>query len=427
MKTLILFGIMFFFIFLEIPLFLAVGLAGMVFILIFCDPSFLVQIPYNMTSGLDDFALLAIPFYMFAGEVMNQGGLTQRIVSFAASIFRYLRGGLSYVNITANIIMAGISGSAVADAAATGAVMIPAMESEGYDTAFAGAITASAATMGPIIPPSIPMILFGLLSGASVADLFLGGVIPGLMLALVLFISSYFISRRRNYPKIDGRISPREVALCFKESFVALMLPVIVLGGIFTGIMTVTEAGAVAVIYGLITGTMIYRKLPWRKVPQIFYKTAYSASILLIALATVTILSHIIADMQLGAALSQRLMGITTNKYVILLIINIFLLLVGCVMDPLTALILLVPILLPITQQVGVDPVHFGVIMVLNLMIGLSTPPIGGLLFVMSLVARVQMSSLIREILPFVFMFILILMTITYIPQLVLFLPSLMR
>ncbi|MBU2546778.1 MAG: TRAP transporter large permease subunit, partial [Proteobacteria bacterium] len=207
----------------------------------------------------------------------------------------------------------------------------------------------------------------------------------------------------------------------------ALMLPVVVLGGIFSGIMTVTEAGAVAVLYALITGTVIYRELRWRDVPKLFYGTAYNAAILLVALATVSILSHLIADMQLSTMLSEKITKITTNKYLILLFINIFLLLVGCVMDPLTALILLVPILLPVVRELGIDVVHFGVVMVLNLMIGLSTPPIGGLLFVTTMIARVPMAALIREILPFVFMFILVLMTITYIPQLVLFLPSLMH
>jgi tripartite ATP-independent transporter DctM subunit len=427
MKTLVLFGVMFVFIFLEIPLFLAVGLAGLVFILIFHDASYLVQIPYAMCNGLDNFALLAIPFYMLAGEAMNKGGLTNRIVGFAGSIFRYFRGGLSYVNISANIIMAGISGSAVADAAATGAVLIPAMEKEGYGKAFAGALTAAAATMGPIIPPSVPMILFGILSGASIADLFLGGIVPGLMMGLFLFISSYFISARRNYPKMEGRIRLREVSLRFKESFLSLLLPVIVLGGIFSGVMTVTEAGAAAVVYALIVGTLIYRELPWRLIPKLFYNTAYNAAILLVTLATVSILSHLIAGMQLGAVIGEHLLRITANKYLILLFINIFLLMVGCVMDPLTALFLLVPILLPVTQHVGIDTVHFGVVMVLNLMIGLSTPPIGGLLFLMTMMTKVQMGSLIREITPFVLIFILVLLLITYIPQLVLFFPMLMR
>jgi len=426
MKALIIFGIMFFFILLEIPLFLAVGLAGLIFILIF-DPSSLVNITYNMVMGLDNFALLAIPFYMFAGDAMNRGGLTSRIVGFASSIFGYLRGGLNYVNISANIIMAGISGSAVADAAATGAVLIPAMEKSGYPKPFAGAITCAAATMGPIIPPSVPMILFGLLSGASIADLFLGGVLPGFMLAGILFVSSYFISIRRNLPKREGSITAGEVWSNLKRAFISLLLPVVVLGGIFSGIMTVTEAGAVAVMYALLAGVFIYRELKWRDIPGLFLKTAYDAAILLIALATVTILSHQIAEMQLSQVLSEQIMSLTENKYLILLLINVFLLLVGCVVDPITSLLLLVPILLPIIEQIGIHPVHFGVVMVLNLMIGLSTPPIGGLLFVTSLVAHVPVGDLVRELMIFVILFIIVLILITFIPQLVLFLPSLAR
>ena len=427
MNALLLLGFMFFFILLETPFFVAVGLSGLVYILIVHGPANLVMIPFNMVNGLDNFALLAIPFYMFAGEAMNQGGLTQRIVGFTSSIFGYLRGGLNYVNITANVIMAGISGSAVADCAATGAVLIPAMEKEGYGKTFAGAITAAASTMGPIIPPSIPMIIFGLLSGTSIADLFIGGVIPGFMMAGFLFVSCYFIAIRRNHPKREGRVSAREIWATFRKAFLALMLPFIVLGGIFTGIMTVTEAGAVALVYALFAGIFVYRELSWRAVPKLFFHTAYNASILLIALATVQILSHLMAEMQLSTLLAGEIMKITQNKYMILLIINVFLLLVGCVMDPLTSLLLLVPILLPVVQKVGVNPVHFGVVMVLNLMIGLSTPPVGGLLFITSIMAKIPMADLVKELLPFILIFIGILFLITYVPSLVLFLPGLLK
>ncbi|MBW1681418.1 MAG: TRAP transporter large permease [Deltaproteobacteria bacterium] len=423
MKALIVFGIMFFFILLEVPLFLAVGLAGLIFILIF-DPSSLVSVTYNMVNGLDNFALLAIPFYMLAGDTMNRGGLTKRIVGFAGSIFGYVRGGLNYVNISANIIMAGISGSAVADAAATGGVLIPAMEKAGYPKPFAAAITCASATMGPIIPPSVPMILFGLLSGAPIADLFLGGVVPGLMLAGILSAGCYIISLKRDFPKREGTMNGREIWLNFRRAFISLMLPVIVLGGIFSGAMTVTEAGAVAVMYALITGVFIYREISFREIPSLFYKTAYDAAILLIALATVQILSHLIAEMQLGEVLSKEILAITTNKYVILLLINLFLLIVGCVIDPITSLLLLVPILLPIIRVIGIDPVHFGVVMVLNLMIGLSTPPIGGLLFVTSLVAEVQIGAIVKEVTIFVLFFLIVLLLITFFPQLVLLLPS---
>lgn len=425
MNILMVFGLMFFFILLETPLFLAVGLAGMIYTLVFCEVSTLVQVTYQMTTGLDSFALLAIPFYMFAGEIMNAGGLTQRIVDFAGSVLRYLRGGLVYVNITANIIMAGISGSAIADAAATGAVLIPAMDKEGYDKPFAGAITCAAATMGPIIPPSVPIILFGILSGAPIDKLFLAGVVPGLLMGLMLFVSSYFIAVRRSYPKAKGRINALEVWANFKKAFLALLLPVIVLGGIFTGITTVTEAGAIAVVYAMLAGILVYREIRWSSLPKMVFKIAYQAAILLVALATVQILSYIIADMQLADLINQKLADFTANKYFILILINVFLLLVGCVMDPLTAIILLTPVLLPVTRVVGIDPVHFGVIMVLNLMIGLSTPPIGGLLFVTTIIADVPMSSLVKEILPLVLLFILLLLIITFIPQIVLFLPYL--
>ncbi|MBI5584729.1 MAG: TRAP transporter large permease, partial [Deltaproteobacteria bacterium] len=330
-------------------------------------------------------------------------------------------------NITVNIVIAGLSGSAVADAAATGGVLIPAMEKEGYGKTFAAAITAAASTMGPIIPPSIPMIIFGLMTGVSIADLFLGGVVPGLIMALVLFGSCYFIAIRRNHPKREGRVSLREIGTTFWRASWALILPFIVLGGIFSGIMTVTESGAVAVVYTLFVGIFVYQELNWRMLPRLFFRTAYNTGIILAVIATIQILTHLMAEMKFTTLLANTILMITDNKYLILLIINIFLLLVGCLVDPFTALFLLIPILVPVVQKVGVDPIHFGVVMVLNLMIGLSTPPVGGLLFVTTVMAKVRMNELVREIYPFILLFIGVLFLITYVPALVLFLPHLMK
>ncbi|MCJ7830116.1 MAG: TRAP transporter large permease, partial [Desulfobacterales bacterium] len=411
---------------LGLPLFLSIGCSALITIFFFLPDLPLELIPQNLIGGIDSFSLLAIPFFFLAGEIMNSGGQTRRIIRFAEGLVGTIPGGLAHVNVITNVIYAGISGAAVADAAAIGSIMIPAMKKAGYPARFTAAINAAAATIGPIFPPSIPMIIYGVIANVSVGRLFLAGVIPGLIMGLYFMITCFVLAVKRGYPnsehmQLEGLLK-RTV-----EVFWALMSPAVIVGGILLGVFTPTEAGAVAVLYSAIIGGLVYRELTLASLVDIFRRTLVNSATVLILVGTSQVFGWVVAQSNIGADIGRIMLAVSKNPQVILLELNILFLVIGMIMDPLAALIIFVPIFLPITQSVGVDPVHFGLVVVLNLMIGLSTPPVGYLLYMTSALAEVQVEKVIVEILPFLAVMLIILIMCTYWPQMVMYLPNMMR
>ncbi|MHB1653992.1 MAG: TRAP transporter large permease [Desulfitobacteriaceae bacterium] len=381
-------------------------------------------ITQSVVRGIDNFPLMAIPFFMLAGEIMNEGGISRRIVEFARSLVGHVTGGLGYVAVVASMIFAGVSGSAVADTSAIGSILLPIMDKEGYDKRKSTALVSAAGTIGPIIPPSIPMILFGVVGGVSIVKLFLGGIIPGILIGFGLMIIWYFHAKKMGY-KAGGKASLKEVARNAKSAFWALILPLIILGGIISGIYTPTEAGVIAVVYATLVGLFIYRELNVKRIPALLVVAAKSTAIVLLLCGAATAAAYLITTAQIPTLLTNTLITLSGNNAIIgMLLINILLLLVGMVMDLTPALLILAPILLPIVTGFGLDPVYFGVVMVVNLCIGLITPPVGTVLYVGCGLSKLSMGDLIRPILGFIAVMVAVLFLITYVPELITFIPN---
>jgi tripartite ATP-independent transporter DctM subunit len=421
----VLLGAMLGLIVLGLPLVFSIGCSSLLTLLIFHRSLPLEMIPQYIVGGTDSFALLAIPFFFLAGEIMNSAGMTERIVKFSDGLVGGIRGGLSHVNVVTNMIYAGISGSAVADAAAIGSFMIPSMVRAGYPPGFSAAINAAAATIGPIIPPSIPMIIYGVLANVSVGELFLSGVFPGLFMGGYLMFVAYVISVRRGYPK--GKFMPLlELLRLGARVFLAFLSPVIIVGGILLGVFTATEAGAIAVLYSILIGFFFYRELEPGKLWEIFRDTIVSTGTVLIIVGVSYLFGWIIAQSGIGGKVGEIILSISQNPNVVLLELMIFFFIVGMFMDPLAGLIIFVPIFLPIVTSLGVHPVHFGLITVLNLMIGLLTPPVGYLLYITSAISGEKVEVVIRECIPFIIALIVVLLICVYWPGMVMLLPNLL-
>jgi tripartite ATP-independent transporter DctM subunit len=353
---------------------------------------------------------------------MNHSGITERLLKFSSALLGHIKGGLSHVNIVASMIFSGVSGSAVADTSAVGSVLIPAMKKEGYHSAYAAAVTAASSTIGPIIPPSIPFVIFGLLANASIGDLFLAGVVPGLLMGVFLLISSYIISLRRNYPA-NARASLKILAKSFLDAFLALLMPIIIVGGITTGIVTPTEAGVVAVVYAILIGLFVYKGFKIWELPRILKDSMLNSGLILIIIATTGLFSYLVADMRAGELLAKFFTSISSEKWVILTMIVVFFIIWGCILDPITALVVLVPLLIPVTNAIGIDTIHFGVIIVLTLMIGLVTPPVGIVLYLGAALAKCSFEEVVKESALFLVALFLVLAICTYLEGVVLWLP----
>ena len=405
-----------------IPIVFAIGLASLAGVMTLSNVP-LIVIPNRMFNGMDSFPLMAIPFFLLAGELMNVAGITVRIVHFANALVGHIRGGLAHANIVASMFFAGITGSALADAAAIGSILIPAMKKEGYDEDFSAAVTASAALMGPIIPPSITMVIFGVTAGVSIGALFMAGFVPGVLIALCLMAVAYVIARRRNYPKASQMVTGREFLLRFKDAFLALLTPLIILGGILGGVMTPTESAAVAVFYALFLGIFVFRTLKWRQVPHLLLKTGIVTGFIMIIVGAANVFAWLLAAEQVPQHLSNFFLTISRKPWVVLLVINIFLLIVGCLMDTSAAIIILVPVLMPLITSVGIDPLHFGLVMCINLILGMATPPFGVILFLVCNITKMTMERLIRAIWPFLLVEVAILLLVTYLPGIALVVP----
>jgi len=407
---------------LGLQIFLAMGISCLLFALIFDIP--LMVLPQSYIRGLATYDYLALPFYFLAGDLMGGGGITQKLVQFSQAFIGHIKGGLSHVTIVAEMIFSGVSGSAVGDASAIGSVLIPAMKKSGYPASYVAALNAATATLGPIIPPSIPMVVYGLIAQVSVGKLFVAGAIPGIIMGGYLLAVSFILSYRRGYPA-SRRATLREILRITLDAFPAIIMPAIILGGIVSGVVTPTEAGAIAVVYGLIVGGIVYKELNLKNLPRIFGEAMVNSAAILIIIATTGLFCWIIANMSLGDFLVKSFLSISTNKWVILGILNIFFLVWGCFFDPITALVIIVPILLPLVQQVGIDLTHFGLVVIMNLGIGMITPPVGILLYLCNSMAQAKLHETLKELIPFLVALLLALAVFTYVPSTVMWLPNL--
>ncbi|NQV32204.1 MAG: TRAP transporter large permease [Phycisphaeraceae bacterium] len=408
---------------LGVPVAFALGLASLAYVIGTGVP--LVVIPQKMYAGIDVFVLLCIPGFILAGNLMNASGITSRIIALCNALVGHLRGGLGLANVGASMLFAGISGTAVSDTASIGSVMIPAMKEEGYETDFACAVTASSSTVGPIIPPSLPMIIAGTLTGLSVGKLFLASAIPGVLLGLGFMVTSGIISQRKGHPKHARQSIPQVFKAIYKAIW-ALGMPVIILVGILGGFVTPTEASIGAVLYALGVGTVIYRSLTLKTIYEVMLKSAITTASLMVLVGFANCFSWILASEQVPQTLAQALLALTHNKILMLLLINLLLLFVGTFMETIAALIILFPVLLKVAVTVGVDPLQFAVIAVLNLVIGLTTPPVGVCLFVAAGIGKISLGKLSRAVLPFLAVSLLVLFLVTYVPAISLTLPQLL-
>ncbi len=419
---LLLFSTFLILLFLGFPIAFALGISSLIYLL-FTDLSF-VAIPQKMYSGIDVFILLSIPGFILAGNLMNASGITSRIIRFCNALVGHIRGGLGMANVGSSMIFSGISGTAIADTASIGTVMIPSMKKEGYDSAFSCAVTATSSTVGPIIPPSLPLIIAGTLTGLSIGQLFLAGAVPGLLLGVGLILTVYLISVKKNYPKGD-KADFRTVVKSLYEAFWAIMMTVLILVGIVGGVFTPTEASVVAVVYAMVIGLLVYRELKPSMLPGIILGSAKTTSALMVLVGFANLFAWIMAVEQIPQMIADTLLGITQNKILLLLLINLLLLFVGAFMETIAAMIILFPTLLGVAVEVGVDPVHFAIIVVMNLVIGLTTPPLGVCLFVASGIGKTPIEDIVRAGFPFLLLCLFVLLLVTFIPEISLYLPGL--
>src|SRR5512133_2728069 len=425
MDTLVLLGSFFGLMIVGMPVAYALGLAALAGAVWTELPLDAVMI--QIASGVNKFSLLAIPCFVLAGAIMAEGGMSRRLVAFAGVLVGFIRGGLSLVNILASTFFGAISGSSVADTASIGSVLIPEMEKNGYPRDFATAVTVSGSVQAILIPPSHNAVIYSLAAGGgvSIAALFMAGVLPGLLLGLTLAIMCLFIARKRNFPK--GEVIPLKQALRIcADALWGMATLVIILGGILTGVFTATESASIAVLWAFFVTMFIYRDYKWRDLPKLVHRTVKTVSIVMILIGFAASFGYLMTLMQIPLKVTSFFASLSDNRYVILLLINLLLLVLGTLMDMAPLILILTPILLPLVTKLGVDPVHFGMIMMVNLGIGLLTPPVGAVLFVGSAVAKLKIETVVRALYPFFGAMLLVLVLVTYIPAISLWLPQMM-
>jgi len=398
-----------------IPISFVLGITSLAALLVWGKVPFDL-ISQRMFTGVDSFPLMAIPFFMLAGLLMNEAGITKPLIDFADSIVGKIKGGLAHVNIVASMFFAGITGSAVADASALGSILIPTMVEQGYDRDYSGAVCAAASVIGPIIPPSIVMVVYAMTAGVSIGGLFMAGIVPGILLGLSLMVVAYIYAIKRNYSSRKDSISFFKFVSICKRAILPLLMPIIILGGILFGFFTPTEAAAVAVAYAFFIGLFVTKKLKIVNIPKIFIEAGVSSSVVLFIISTANVFSWILATQQVPQKMSNLILSLSSNTWVILLLLNILLLIVGCFLETSAAILIFVPILVPVMNVLGIHPLHFGIIVVLNLCIGIITPPLGVCLFVASTVANIEFESIVKSIWPFLLAEIVVLIIITYLP-----------
>ena len=404
-----------------VPVAVALGLASAAYLLLEGIP--LVSVPQKMYAGMDVFVLLCIPGFILAGNLMNSGGITERIIRFASALVGWMRGGLGLTNVAGSMLFGGISGTAVADAASIGGMMIPGMKKAGYPADFSAAVTAASSTVGPIIPPSVPMIIVGALSGISVGKMFLAGAIPGILMGVAMMVTCYIIALRRDFPR-QPWAGFGELGRAFLGAFWAIAMTGLIIGGLLSGLATPTETAIVASVYALVVGLFIYRELPLAQVPKIFIDSAVSSAAILVLVGFANVFGWILVSERIPQAIADAVLSVTDNKYLVILLINLLLLFVGMFMETIAALIILFVPLLTLAQGVGIDPLHFATFAVLNLMIGLTTPPVGVCLFICANIARLPLTPVVVAIAPFLLTNVLVLLLVSYVPPIATWLPT---
>ncbi|MFD1737433.1 TRAP transporter large permease [Bacillus salitolerans] len=401
------------FLLMGIPISMVLGMTTIVYFLVTGNAILLDSTPQRLYSGMENFGLLAIPLFMLTGELMNNGGITNRLVVFSRKLVGHVRGGLAYVTIISNMFLASILGSANAQAAMMSKVMVPEMEREGYKREFSSALTLASSIVAPIIPPSMIFIIYGTLSGTSIGALFMAGILPGIMYGVGFIGLIAYIGYKNSFPRSE-RSSMKEVWQSFIKVLPALLVPFIITVGILSGAFTATESAGVASVVAFIVGMFFYKELKWKKLPTILINTVISTATVTFLIAMANLFGWIIAFEQVPQYIANSMLSISNSPFVFLLLVNIFLLLIGTVLDGIAALIILVPVFMPLITAFQIDPIHFGVIICINLTIGLLTPPVGTGLFIVSSIAEVRFEKLVRAILPMLFLGIMILFIITY-------------
>ena len=412
---------LFFLIMINVPIAIALGITAVVTMLIIQGTAALPNVALVMFDGATKFPLLAIPLFIFAGAIMNTGGISKRLIAFASALVGFVKGGLAMASTVTSMFFAEMSGSAVADVAALGSILIPAMKRKGYPGPFAAAVMSSAATIAVIIPPSIPMILYAVMSGSSVVKIFVAGIIPGIMCGLAMMALSYGFAVRRNYP-VEEIFQMAKVWTTFKEASWAFVVPIIILGGIFGGFVTATEGAGLAVLASLFVGGVIYREINWEHLKEATIEGGISTGVVMLLVASSALMGTILTELQIPQQLAQQITDLTTNKYAVLAMLNLFFLVVGCFLHSAAAIILVVPIVMPLVHAVGIDPVHFGLIVTLNLGIGQQTPPVASVLITACSVAKADIWEVSKVNVWYVGCIFIVLMMCTYIPAIPMFL-----
>ncbi|MEG0075333.1 MAG: TRAP transporter large permease [Eubacterium sp.] len=426
MVSIVLFASFIIFLLISVPIGIALGLASLATILLL-DPISMETFSQSMVQGLNSFPLIAVPLFAFAGDIMGKGGVSKRLLDLVGIVFGRFTGGLGIVSIITCLFFAAISGTGSATVAAVGCIMLPTMFAKNYDKVFSASMIATAGTVGVIIPPSICMVVYAVAAGVSVTGLFTAGIIPGLVIGLALIIYTVIKSKKLNYVGEKRTYTSKEVIHIVLEAIPALMVPVIILGGIYGGLFTPTEAAAVAAVYGVFVSVFVYKEVKIKELPHIMFNSVYMCATVLIIIGISAGFGRILTITQAPVAIANTILGLTSSKVLILIMINVLLLIVGTFMETNSAIIILTPILLPIITQIGVNPIHFGVIMVLNLAIGFITPPLGANLFMACQVGKVRFDDIMKGIVPWIFVMIIVLMIITFIPEISLALPQMMN
>ncbi|ANU14571.1 TRAP-type C4-dicarboxylate transport system, large permease component [Planococcus halocryophilus Or1] len=416
MTLAVLFGSFALLLILTVPIGIAIGLSTLITIMYTgsLPVEFLAK---ELVTAVDSFPLMAVPFFILAGEIMGKGGISERLFNVANALVGNRTGGFAIATIITCMFFAAISGSGPATVAAIGGIMIPAMVRQGYDIKFATAVVAAAGSIGVIIPPSIPMVIYGVTGNVSIGDLFIAGIIPGVLVGLSMIVWVYIYSKKKGYKGMGEPTSLKKIGTALWAAKWAMLIPVIILGGIYGGIFTPTEAAVIAVVYGLFASMIIYRELKFKELPKVIIDSALTTATVLIIVGTANAFGRLLTIEQIPGQIAEGLLSISTNSIVIILLITVLLLIVGMFMDTLAAIIILTPILLPVAVQIGYDPVHFGILMVVNLAIGFFTPPVGVNLFVASGISGVSIEALSKAVLPFLIAMLFTLLFITFIPQ----------
>jgi len=405
-----------------IPIAFVFGIGSITYFIFLSDIP-ITMIGQQLYNGVDSFVLLAIPFFILAGQLMNRTGITRDLVNFVQVLVGKLPGALAQVNIVVSILFAGLTGAAVADTAAIGSILIPAMKKEGYSAAYSAAVTTASSIIGPIIPPSIIMVIYGTITGESIGALFMAGFVPGVLIGLGLMILALIYAIKEKHPRRTEPVTGKELLKRSKAAVIGLIMPIIILGGILSGKFTATEAASLACLYAFIVGVAIYRSLSLKDILDSLLECAVVSSVILLIISTAKLFGMVLTIEQIPSQIADIMMSITENKILFLLLVNVFLLFMGMIMETGANIILLAPILLPLAIKYGVDPLHFALIMIVNVNIGLTTPPLGVCLFTAAPIAKTSYESIAIKVLPFVAMEILVLLLITYVPDIVLFVP----